>query len=161
MTTYEDDTRERPNISDSTHFVHNVDSTLQSRSFGQLHQCLGGHLRQDRNDHTKFIEKQTYQYSKSQEDLVSQRRNEMNVQNNLHQQQISPRSILDSWRTDPFNTYPIDSSEMQPYMHSLVDYRKYYHFFDISIAIMRSLKLVLSYLGNRCIHLRFRNAKRP
>jgi hypothetical protein len=42
----------------------------------------------------------------------------------LRQPKISPKTILGAGRIDPFNSYPIDSVEMQPYMHGLVDYRK-------------------------------------
>jgi hypothetical protein len=42
----------------------------------------------------------------------------------LRQLQISPKTTLGAGRIDPFNSYPIDSAEMQPYMHGLVDYRK-------------------------------------
>jgi len=46
----------------------------------------------------------------------------------LRQLQISPSTILGAGRIDPFNSYPIDSAEMQPYMHGLVDYRKSFCF---------------------------------
>jgi hypothetical protein len=46
----------------------------------------------------------------------------------LRQLQISPKTILGAGRIDPLNSYPIDSAEMQPYMHGLVDYRKSFCF---------------------------------
>ncbi|KAH8767631.1 hypothetical protein BGZ57DRAFT_930098 [Hyaloscypha finlandica] len=43
----------------------------------------------------------------------------------LRQLQISPKTILGAGRIDPLNSYPIDSAEMQPYMHGLVDYHAF------------------------------------
>jgi hypothetical protein len=50
----------------------------------------------------------------------------------LRQLQISPKTILGAGRIDPFNSYPIDSAEIQPYMHGLVDYRKSFCFIHSS-----------------------------